>query len=660
MIADARTFERPVELRAGAHRAAGGRRRSTTARGRTSSSTRAPATVRASAASRRIRRSASRYARATRSTSSSSSPTRSRGRRSPTSRAPKRSSCATSRERHPEARKPVVIGNCQGGWAAMMLAARAARTRRADRHQRRADVVLGRATTATTRCATRAACSAARGSRSLASDLGDGKFDGAYLVENFENLNPRTRSGTSTTTCSPTIDTEPPRFLEFERWWGGFYLMNREEIEWIVEQPVRRQQARGGRGATGPRARLRPAGDQVADHPVRVDGRQHHAAAAGVQLGRRTSTRVTEEIKANGQVIVGLMHERRRPSRHLRVGQGREEGAYADRRRCSKYIEPLPPGLYGMQIEEHGDDGSVRYDVMLTERRVEDLQVLQKYDRKDEKPFEAVERTSETLASAYETFVHPVLAPMVTPAAAGAARTCNPQRVQRWAVSDLNPFLWPIKGVADMVRANRAPRDNDGLTAGNGAVDCRAHLRVMEPLSRPARCVLSKTVSSAPMARAGIGMAAAGQEAVETEPGDVRNAPLVKEALSHIEDGDPTKAMVRAALLLMKAGTGRRRLSAMKRVRELGRQGHWSSRHADGGRPRNHPRAVLHRRLRTGEGAHGASQAPTQIRRSAQNARSARPSGGPDRGERETSRPCWAKSGASSRMARPEASRRSS
>ena len=44
---------------------------------------------------------------------------------------------------------------------------------------------------------------------------------------------------------------------------------------------------------------------------------------------------------------------------------------------------------------------------------------------------------------------------------------------------------------------------------------------------------------------------------------------MVKEALPHIEDGDRTKAMVRTALLLMKAGTGRRRLSAMKRAREL-------------------------------------------------------------------------------------------
>ena len=60
-----------------------------------------------------------------------------------------------------------------------------------------------------------------------------------------------------------------------------------------------------------------------------------------------------------------------------------------------------------MQVEEQKTNGSVRYDVMLTERRVEDLQVLQKYGRKDEMPFEAVEDDSETLASAYETFVHP-------------------------------------------------------------------------------------------------------------------------------------------------------------------------------------------------------------------------------------------------------------
>ena len=44
-------------------------------------------------------------------------------------------------------------------------------------------------------------------------------------------------------------------------------------------------------------------------------------------------------------------------------------------------------------------------------------------------------------------------------------RTMHPQRAQRWMVSDLNPFLWPLKGMADMARATRMPRSDDGPTA---------------------------------------------------------------------------------------------------------------------------------------------------------------------------------------------------
>ena len=67
---------------------------------------------------------------------------------------------------------------------------------------------------------------------------------------------------------------------------------------------------------------------------------------------------------------------------------------------------------------------------------------------------------------------------------------------------------------------------------------------------------------------ASIGLMADEQATFAAEPG-VRDTPLIKEALSHIEEGDRTKAIVRAALLLMKAGTGRRRLSTMKRARDL-------------------------------------------------------------------------------------------
>ena len=55
----------------------------------------------------------------------------------------------------------------------------------------------------------------------LMSDLGAGKFDGAWLVQNFENLNPANTLWSKQYNLYSKIDTEGPRYLEFERWWGG-------------------------------------------------------------------------------------------------------------------------------------------------------------------------------------------------------------------------------------------------------------------------------------------------------------------------------------------------------------------------------------------------------------------------------------------------------
>jgi len=58
------------------------------------------------------------------------------------------------------------------------------------------------------------------------SDLGHGKFDGAWLVENFENLNPANTLWTKQYNLYSKIDTEGPRYLGFERWWGGHVNLN--------------------------------------------------------------------------------------------------------------------------------------------------------------------------------------------------------------------------------------------------------------------------------------------------------------------------------------------------------------------------------------------------------------------------------------------------
>src|SRR5437868_4405138 len=112
--------------------------------------------------------------------------------------------------------------------------------------------------------------------------------------------------------------------------------------------------------------------------------------------------RNSDEIKANGQTIVGLVHE---DIGHLGIFVS---GAVAKKEHAQiievlKYIQQLPPGLYGMDIHEAvGLDGATAYEVSLVERKVEDVRQLQKGDRMDEKPFEAVAAVSELTERAYE------------------------------------------------------------------------------------------------------------------------------------------------------------------------------------------------------------------------------------------------------------------
>ena len=76
-----------------------------------------------------------------------------------------------------------------------------------------------------------------------------------------------------------------------------------------------------------------------------------------------------QDISADGQVIVGLLHGN---VGHLGIFVS---GKVAKKEHAQivsvlKSIEMLPPGLYGMAIHERkGRDGNVEYEVDFTERR---------------------------------------------------------------------------------------------------------------------------------------------------------------------------------------------------------------------------------------------------------------------------------------------------
>ncbi|MBV9892395.1 MAG: DUF3141 domain-containing protein, partial [Rhizobacter sp.] len=355
---------------------------------------------------------------------------------------------------HPKADgKPVLIGNCQAGWQIMMMSAI------------RPDVA-GPILLAGSPLSYWAGIRGQSPMRylggllggtwlsSLTSDLGNGKFDGAWLVQNFENLNPANAFWDKYVNVFANIDTEPQRFLEFERWWGGYFLMNREEIEWITQNLfVGNKLWTGGvqssRGHTFdlreikvPIVLFASLGDNI------TPPQQAFNWVADVYES-------TEEIKARGQVIVGLMHEE---IGHLGIFVA---GKVAKKEHAQivsvlRSIEALPPGLYGMKIAENASDGGSTYEVSFLELRLEEVvKRLNRFEREDERPFAAMNAVSEFNQRAYELFGRPVAQAVANEYTAKLARKFHPLRFQRWAFSDLNPALWWLASAAQAVQANR-------------------------------------------------------------------------------------------------------------------------------------------------------------------------------------------------------------
>src|SRR5678810_970387 len=99
--------------------------------------------------------------------------------------------------------------------------------------------------------------------------------------------------------------------------------------------------------------------------------------------------------------------------------------------------------LYATKIDpEKSSAGNDEYEVSFEERRLEDITAhFNRFQRKDEKPFKAVAAVSEFNQHAYELFAQPAVKAMANEATAKVRREFHPLRFQRWALSDLNPWL---------------------------------------------------------------------------------------------------------------------------------------------------------------------------------------------------------------------------
>src|ERR1700750_2245200 len=185
---------------------------------------------------------------------------------------------------------------------------------------------------------------------SLAGDLGDGIFDGANLVANFESLHPDNSYWKKIYNVYSKVDTEPPRFLEFEKWWGSPVLMNAAEMQSIADQLFVGNKLASGelRGLKGPPVDLRSIKSPIVVFCSWGDDITPPQQALHWILDLYDHE---SEIVANGQTIIYTMHQ---SIGHLGIFVSgkvatKEHGEFVS---CMEMIDVLPPGLYEAVITE--------------------------------------------------------------------------------------------------------------------------------------------------------------------------------------------------------------------------------------------------------------------------------------------------------------------
>jgi hypothetical protein len=484
-------------------------------------------------------------------------------------------------ELHPDADgKPCVIGNCQAGWAVMMLAA--------VRPDLFGPIIIAGSPLSYWQGVhgknpMRYSGGLLGGSwlTALVSDLGAGKFDGAWLVQNFENQNPANTLWTKQYNLYSKIDTEAPRYLGFERWWGGHVNLNAEEIQFIVDELFVGNNLAAGKIKTsdGVTVDLRNIRSPIVVFCSKGDNITPPQQALGWILDLYENV---DEIRGYGQTIVYTVHEH---VGHLGIfvssGVARKEhGEFSSN---IDLIDTLPPGLYEAVFEPkdkttaNSDLASGDWIMRCETRTLDDIRALGGNDAADERCFATADRISQMNLALYRTFAQPFVRSMVNPSWADWMRQLHPLRLQYEMFSDANPAMRPLAALADQVRSDRRPVEKDnpfvalqenvsrqivaGLDAWREATEALSERMFFSVYSSPTLQAAAgvNPTASVPLRRAA--KSVLHQELVARKVADFK---------SRIPQGGIREAVIRGLLF---AGMGRaavdeRGFETMRRIRE--------------------------------------------------------------------------------------------
>lgn len=459
------------------------------------------------------------------------------------------------RARHPQAGNPAVIGNCQAGWAAALLGA--------VRPDITGPIVLNGAPLSywagvkgKNPMRYKGGLAGGVWAASLWGDLGNGMFDGAHLVAGFEDLNPAHTYWDKQYHLWANVDTEADRYLAFERWWNGYFMLTAEEIHFIVDQLFVGNRAQQGQllmnGQTVDLKSLKGPLVVFASHGDNITPPQQALNWIPAQWGS------VDEICRRGQTIVYMVHD---TIGHLGifVSAGVSKKEHREIIASIDLIEYLAPGLYEMIISDEDADGlrQVRFEP----RQMADILALDD-GSEDEAAFVPADALSRFNDSAYRLLARPWVKGWMTEATAEALRQLHPLRISRYGFSDLNPWMGLVKHAADTVKKQRQPvaGDNPFSTLEKIASSAVSNgLNLYRDLRDWALESWFYTVFDNPWVRA---FSADGSVEDQAAPLECR-----PEWLDRIDAGDFAEAVVRIMVILTDAGGGgarRRNLSAFR------------------------------------------------------------------------------------------------
>src|SRR3982075_1218996 len=480
---------------------------------------------------------------------------------------------------HPNADgKPCVIGNCQGGWAVMILASL--------RPELFGPLIIAGAPLSywagvRGKYPMRYSGGLLGGSwlTALTSDLGGGKFDGAWLVQNFESQNPSNTLWSKQYNVFSKVDTEAERYLEFERWWGGHVNLNAEEIQFIVDELFIGNNLAAGRikMSDGTAVDLRNIKSPIVVFCSKGDNITPPQQALDWILDLYTDV---DEIRAYGQTIVYTVHE---SVGHLGifVSGGVAKKEHAEFSSNIDLIDVLPPGLYEATFEARSADTAnadlvVGHWVMRCEQRtLEDIRAMGGNSPEDERRFATAARVSEINLTAYRKFVQPWIKSMVTPQMADLMRNRHPLRVQYEAFGGDNLAMKAVAEAADNAREHRKPaKENNPFLTFQETVS--KHIVGVLDKGRDTQEALSERlflgIYGSPVLQAAVGIKPDAEVSPKPEMSPEHRGRLearIAELKSQIGSGGLRECVIRGLLYvgMARGMADERSLEALRRVR---------------------------------------------------------------------------------------------